>query len=533
MTVMERFRNSPIFKELTPRTLAVFLFMSVGALNFGFDNGWWSSVLSLQQFANYYGPPSVNGEPKAIPSSWQSAGSGTAHAGMVIGCIIAGAVGRKIGRRWSIGLLVFIAWVGMVIQNVIHSFWAVMAGRMINAISMGIEANTIPVFMAELSPPAIRGTMVNFYQFWQLCGVLVASGVVMASRKYENAWAFRTVMVIQCFIPLILLGVVWILPESPRWLLLKRRREDARAALMFIRKGAASAEEVEKELQLLEEANAEQAEFHKATTYLDCLKGSNGRRTMIAASVQVLQQLQGNSFVSSYGVIFLKQLGIKDALAGHLAMVAMAITGALFAFYLSDRVGRRTLLLTAAIACWAFMWLASGLSSFWPGGVSGDAAKGSLASMLIWYLFSTMGWGSCVWITTSEVATSQLRERTISIATSLSFVAVLLVTYINPFVQNEPGNLQSRVGFVYGSFSLISFVWVYFFLPELSGRSLEELDELFQANVPARKFSKYRAAGVGAKITAIQDTNADAHLHVIEGTEVNVVEESVKVDSKV
>ncbi|KAF2166745.1 hypothetical protein M409DRAFT_22799 [Zasmidium cellare ATCC 36951] len=532
MSVMERVRNAPVVKELTPRTFAVFMFMSIGALNFGFDNGWWSSVLTVQEFADYYGPPSTTGESRAIPSSWQSAGSGTANAGMVIGCLIAGAVGRKIGRRWSIVLLVVIALMGMVIQNVIHSFWAVMAGRMVNAISMGIEANTIPVFMAELSPPAIRGTIVNFYQFWQLCGVLLASGVVIASRKYENQWAFRTVMVVQCFITLILLFIVWFLPESPRWLLLKNRREDARAALAFIRKGAASAEDVEKELQLLEEANAEQAEFHKATTYLDCVKGSNGRRTMIAASVQVLQQLQGNSFVSSYGVIFLKQLGVKDALEGHLSMVAMAVAGALFAFYLSDRIGRRTLLLVAAVACWAFMWLASGLSSFWPGGVSGDAAKGSLASMLIWYFFSTMGWRSCVWITTSEVATSQLRERTISIATSLSFVAVLLVSYINPFVQNEPGNLQSRVGFVYGSFSLISVFWVYFFMPELSGRSLEELDELFQAKVPARKFGKYRAAGVGAKITAIQDTNADAHIRVIEGTEINV-EESVKFDQKV
>lgn len=60
---------------------------------------------------------------------------------MVIGCLISGAVGRLIGRRWSIVMLVIIALIGMVIQNVIHYFWAVMAGRMVNAISMGIEAN--------------------------------------------------------------------------------------------------------------------------------------------------------------------------------------------------------------------------------------------------------------------------------------------------------------------------------------------------------------------------------------------------------
>lgn len=91
------------------------------------------------------------------------------------------------------------------------------------------------------------------------------------------------------------------------------------------------------------------------------------------------------------------------------------------------------------------------------------------------------------------------------------------MTYINPFVQNAPGNLGSKVGFVYGSFSIIAFVWVYFMIPELSGRSLEELDELFQSKIPARMFRSYRCSGVGAKITEIQDLNANAHAHMLEG----------------
>ncbi|KAK5127556.1 hypothetical protein LTR85_006896 [Meristemomyces frigidus] len=535
---MSRFGDLAVVKELTPRTLALFFFMSIGAINFGFDNNWWNCALSLQEFADYYGPPSKDGGPKTLPSSWQSAGSGTANAGMVIGCLIAGAIGRRVGRRMSIVVLVGIALVGMIIQNAIHSFWAVMAGRMINAISMGIESNVMPMYMAELAPPAIRGSIVNFYQWWQMIGALLAVGIVFGSRHYGNEWSFRIVMLVQLIIPILLFCIVWILPESPRWLLMKDRREDAYKSLAFIRKGAATPMEVEQELDLLQEANFEQEHFHRATSYKDCIQGSNGRRTLIAASVQVLQQLQGNSFISSYGVIYLQQLGVTDALKAQVIFVSMSLAGASFAFYLADRVGRRPLFLSTAVLAWACIWFSAGLSSFWPGGVSGGpVAKGSLSCMLIWSCLTTLGWGSCVWITTSEVATAQLREKTISIATIFSFIAVLLVTYINPFVQNAPGNLGSKVGFVYGSFSVIAFVWVYFMVPELSGRSLEELDELFQSKVSARMFKSYQCSGVGAKITAIQDLNANAHAHILEGkgggdSEV-VSQENVNMDAKV
>lgn len=233
-----------------------------------------------------------------------------------------------------------------------------------------------------------------------MIGALIAVGVVFGSRHYRNEWSFRIVMLVQFIIPILLFCIVWLLPESPRWLLMKDRREDAYKSLAFIRKGAATPAEIEQELDLLHEANVEQEHFHRATSYKDCFKGSNGRRTLIAASVQVLQQLQGNSFISSYGVIYLQQLGVTDALKAQVIFVSMALAGASFAFYLADRVGRRPLFLTTAALAWACIWLSAGLSSFWPGGVAGGpVAKGSLSCMMIWNCLTTLGWGSCVWIT--------------------------------------------------------------------------------------------------------------------------------------
>lgn len=85
---------------------------------------------------------------------------------------------------------------------------------------------------------------------------------------------------------------------------------------------------------------------------------------------------------------------------------------------------------------------------------------------------------------------------------------VLLITYVNPYVQDEGyGNLGARIGFVYGGCSFLALLWVYFFLPELKGRSLEELDEMFESRVPTRKFRKYVCTGAGADLTRLQDGN--------------------------
>ncbi|KAI1847736.1 hypothetical protein JX266_006231 [Neoarthrinium moseri] len=518
MALLNNLKETPLFREMTPRLFMVFSFMSTGAINFGFDNGWWSCVLPLNQFIAYYGPPGAT----ALPSSWQSAGSGTGNAGLVIGCCIAGAIGRRIGRRWSIVLLVAIALVGMIVQNAIQSFWAVMAGRMINSISMGIEANVVPTFMAELSPPAIRGSLVNFYQWWQVVGVLLSTATVYGcSKAYTDQWAFRVVMLAQCFIPLILLFFVYFLPESPRWLLSKRRRNDALKSLRFIRHGSGATESnLNAELDLIMLSIEEQETNHNATSYADCFRGSNGRRTFIAAGCQVLQQLQGNSFASSYSVLYLKQLGISDTLQANTARIGCAVAGAAVAFVAADALGRRPLMLGCAVVMWAGMWTSSGLSSFWPGAITDAPAQGALAAILVWTAASTLGWGSCTWMVTTETPTSQLREKTVGISTALSFTVVLLVSFINPFVQSEPGNLQQRVGFVYGSFSILAIIFVYFLVPEMRGRSLEELDELFQAGIPARRFRQAKAQGIGAQITMIQDrTQPSSGIKVVESEE--------------
>lgn len=109
-----------------------------------------------------------------------------------------------------------------------------------------------------------------------------------------------------------------------------------------------------------------------------------------------------------------------------------------------------------------------------------------------------------------EVSTQQLRERTIALATIFGFITSLLITYINPYVQNEPGNLGAKVGLVYGSMSVIAIAFVYLFVPEMKGRSLEELDEMYHSGVPAWRSKKFVGEGIGAQITKVQNADGPA-----------------------
>lgn len=373
-----------------------------------------------------------------------------------------------------------------------------------------MEANVIPMYSAELAPPAIRGSLVNLYQWWQIVGnITSASCIYGTSMHLSGQWKYKPVMIVQMAIPIILALGVWFLPESPRWLLFKDRRSDARKALGWMRQGRSTDDETDVELELLDAALQEQIEHNKATSYLDCFRTSNLRRTLIAILVQLFQQIQGNSFMNNYLVIFLQRIGISNSLQIYIAQNATQLGGITLAFYFSDRVGRRPILALGALLMGALMWVVAGLGAYSPDGVTGNRAQGCVAAILIYQALAGGCWGSCTWITMAEAPTAQLREKTIMMATFVSFCMVLLITYVNPYLQDEGyGNLGARIGFVYGGCSFLALGWVALFLPELKGRSLEELDELFQRRVSTWKFKSYRCSGIGSQITKIQDENA-------------------------
>ncbi|RSL84927.1 hypothetical protein CEP52_016298 [Fusarium oligoseptatum] len=135
------------------------------------------------------------------------------------------------------------------------------------------------------------------------------------------------------------------------------------------------------------------------------------------------------------------------------------------------------------------MFVVAGLKGFGLAD-STSATKGATAALFIWEFALSVGWSSCVWIVTAEVASLQLREKTITIA-----------TFFCLFMQDKGyTGLEGRIGFIYGGFSFITTVWAFFELPETGFHTLEELDELFQNKVPTRQFKKHVTIGISAEL---------------------------------
>lgn len=501
-------------QQITWRVFWVLAFVSIGSTNFGVDLTWWSSALETQQFKDKYGQSPRFGQPKIIPSTWQSIGSGTPTAALACGNILGGFINAKIGRRMSIVVLAVVAIIGIILQVSIESFWGVIAGRIVNGISMGIEMNVIPIYSAELAPPAIRGFVVNLYQWWQIVGNIISAGCMYGtSRNLTDQWSYKTIMVVQVVIPTFLLTGLLVLPESPRWLLREGRVDEARKALQYLRKGLPETEDiVEAELQVLEAAVEEQKQLHGTVSFLDCFKGTDLRRTLIAVFVQCLQSGQGNGFMTTYYNTFLTQIGINNSQKWFIVSNLLQLVGITFSFYIPDIFGRRVVLFAGSFFLALLMYIVAGVASTGmdsDGTLSHSAAQGCIAAIILWYFFNGGCWGSCTWITSSEVPSNRLREKTLAIATFCGNSVGIVIQYVNPYVQNqEYANLGSKVGFIFGSVSVLSMVWVFFFLPELKGRSLEELDEMFEQKVPTLKISSYKCTGIGAQVTRIEHSIA-------------------------
>ncbi|CAK7242827.1 MAG: hypothetical protein STHCBS139747_004329 [Sporothrix thermara] len=376
---------------------------------------------------------------------------------------------------------------------------------MIVFLYIGMEGWLVPMFQAEIVPAHMRGAVVVSYVFNHVLGSFVMSAVTYVTSQWKTDTCWKVPMALGIPLPAIVLLLSWTIPESPRWLVRQNRDEEALQSLrsMF---GSDPNFSPENEMALLKSSLAEE-DSRESAAWIDLFRGTNLRRTFIVTITSFLNQATGQNFVSQYGTIFVKSLNTINPFQFTLMSSGIGCIGPLLTILTIDRIGRRGLYLSWGVICSLSIFIVGALGLATPTA----SVKAGIVSLTILYgLFYAASFGPVGPVTSSEVPSLRLRDKSISLAWNVQNVSNFLVSFTLPYLLNAGyANLGSKVGFIYGSIGLAGVVWGFFFLPELKGRSLEEIDEMFAEKVPAYWVSS-NPDSIGVKISEMENSKIPA-----------------------
>jgi hypothetical protein len=276
--------------------------------------------------------------------------------------------------------------------------------------------------------------------------------------------------------------------RSPWWLASKGRNQ---AALRSLNKLSLAGDEGKRRLALIELTLEDVRAETEGVTYLECFRKSNLRRTIIAIMPYCIQSFSGISFVAGYFTYYLQLAGYSTDLSYRIqiAQPVVSIVGNLMAAATIDYVGRRNLTFYGLIILTAFLLITGGLA------VGGSPAeiRGTVAFILIYSWWYNASIGSTAFSLLSEVATSRLRIKTVAIGYAVHSGINVMWQFVIPFMFNpDKGNLGGKIAFIFGGMCCLCLLYLWLWQPETSGRSFQELDEMFAKGVPARKFKSYK-----------------------------------------
>ncbi|PWY81011.1 aldehyde dehydrogenase [Aspergillus eucalypticola CBS 122712] len=487
--------------------LIAYAIIATSVFSYGFDDAAYSTIQTMDSFEKQFG---------TYDSSTGEYGFSTQHLAFLnslglltkaAGTFIGWAIGEYYGRRTCFIGMQLMCIIGISVSYSATTFGQILAGRMIVQCFIGWEDWLVPMFLGEICPTVVRGATVVVYVFAHMFGSFICAIITYETSKLEGNAAWKIPIGVMWTFPCFILLCSWLVPESPRWLVRKNKIQAATKQLEYLNKGKDV--DVAGEVAFLQaavEANAQ-----TKGSWAELLQGTNRRRTMIAVMTAAFNQLTGQSFVSQYGSLFVKSLKVMNPFAFTLGSRGISTMGPLVTFSLVDTTGRRPIYLIGGTMTTALLMACGGLGT----GTITDGKKRGVCGVLMMYgLFYIMSFGSISVITGAETPHLRLRDKTSVVAWLIRIVCDFAVSYSLPYLLKAPyADLQSKVGFIYGSLAAVGVACGYFFLPELTGRSLEELEDMWQRRIPARKFSDWessRIGSIGAKVTEMEGETEDA-----------------------
>ncbi|KAK0377532.1 hypothetical protein CLIM01_05084 [Colletotrichum limetticola] len=461
------------------------LLIAVSQFNFGFDQQGFNSTQAMDAFERQFGWYNAKTKAYYLESWWLSLFAGLPYIGFGIGILIGSIVSKRYGRRMCMFSMSIWSCVATTIIMTSRSRDQILAARILAYIYIGMELAVVPIYQSEITPQRARGFVVGTYQLSLATGGLVVNAVARGTGSLNSAAAYLIPYGLFYIVPVIVISGIWFVPESPRWLAMQGRNDEALIALTRLREGSFTEEQIATEMSQIRAGIDHEVE---KGSFMDMFRGKQvTKRTMSVIGVNFFLQATGSIFASVYGAIFVKQLGFINPFTVTMITSSINIVMCVCSMILLDNLGRRNVIFFGGSIQTAglFAMGALGLTS----NPSVSVKSAIVAMMIVMTTGFTLGWAPTSHVLSAEIPSMRLRDVTYRTASVVNIAMQFTVAFTLPYLLNAPyANLGSKVGLIFGTISFLSLVFVYLCVPECKGRTLEEVDMLFELNIPMRKF---------------------------------------------
>lgn len=495
--------NLTIRTALHTHTWAIIwsMVMSATIIMEGYDNILIGSFYAYPAFQRAYGEPLAS-DPLdyQLKDRWQVALSTALLVGIILALFVNGYLIERFGHRRVIMVALFFMAAFVFITFFAKSLTELLIGQILCGLPWGVFATMGPTYSSEVAPLALRGHLTAYVNMCWAIGQFIAAGVLKGLVDNTTEWSYRIPFAVQWVWVPFLMVLTYLAPDSPWWLVRKGRFDDAeRAVRRFTHKSLhhrarqlvammIRTTELEREQEALKKEDATLSGWR---AYVQLFKGSNRRRTEAACIGFAGQVLSGSTFAYSPSYFF-SQAGLNadDVYKLNLGTTGIAFTGTLCSWFLLTRLGRRTIYVTG-LGTLTVLLLLIGILAF-PAANSGTVKWVQAGITMIWVATYSLTIGPMAFTIVLEISSTRLRAQSIAMARNSYNLVSLVSNVVEPYLIN-PGsaNLKGKTAFVWFGTALPTFIWSYFRLPETRGRTYEELDLMFERNVPTRQFASY------------------------------------------
>ncbi|KAL2144194.1 hypothetical protein VTI28DRAFT_9485 [Corynascus sepedonium] len=463
------------------KTFLASLFLGIGGFLYGFDSGIITPSLALESFATYFDNPNapLRG---AIVSVYQ--------AGAWLGSASVGITSDRMGRRKAIAF--GCAWGvlgGALMAGAAHVAMLII-GRLLIGYAVGTVTGVAPVFGAEIAKTNERARLTATNQMMVAWGFFVALWTGVGEGKWSNTNQWRLGFAIQA-IPALILGVgVLFIGESPRWLCLKGRYEEAAATFRRWHYNGSNDEWCRAEFAAIQTSIAEEMQAQHRLGWVDLVRTAPFRRRLFVGSfVWAAAMLSGISFVQYFQTAIYATLRfdqdqqlLVSGLYGCVAPVACILS-----LFFVDRIGRKKILITSSALLSVSYLIITILAARYPAipnmPTNAAAQKALIACIFLVSANYSALLGPMTWIIPPEVFTTELRAKANAVVQVIHYSISLIITQCSPIALERVGWKYYILFVLTNALCTLVFALAY---PETRGKSLEQIDEIFGDVQPKR-----------------------------------------------